>query len=91
MLPATLRARFPQFTHNARNLQLRCASIDSTARQPATQDDKRHVTFNSTNQSEDKQGALDPVVQAQLKRMLRVDHAGEFAAGECSIRLILHY
>jgi hypothetical protein len=91
MLPVTLRARFPQFTHRARNLQLRCASIDSTAQQPETQDDKRPVTFKSTNHSEDKEGALDPAVHAQLKRMLRVDHAGEFAAGECSIRLILQY
>jgi hypothetical protein len=91
MLPASLRARFPQFTHRARNLQLRCASFDSSARQPATQDDKRPATFNSTNHSVDKEGALDPAVQAQLKRMLRVDHAGEFAAGESSISLMVHY
>jgi demethoxyubiquinone hydroxylase (CLK1/Coq7/Cat5 family) len=31
--------------------------------------------------SGEQDAALDPVVQEQIKRMLRVDHAGEFAAG----------
>jgi hypothetical protein len=92
MLAAALRARFPQCTSRVRNLHLRSATSES-AQTPAAHEDRRPAAANLTDFdavriSDDKEVALDPKVQTQLKRMLRVDHAGEFAAGNCNLRFL---
>lgn len=86
-MPVTaLRSHCPRFICRYRQLQLRAASSESNACSSAL-----HTTglcssdsFSNSSlasNSHGKSAALDPSVQAQLKRMLRVDHAGEFAAG----------
>jgi hypothetical protein len=87
MLVAGLRARVPRCILPICNVHIRGVASESTVRVPSAEESR---CFNTANLSKDtavpisdeKDVVLDPIVQAQLKRMLRVDHAGEFAAGD---------
>ncbi len=86
MLAFATRLRLPQLACQYRNLHARDTSSESATRPPAPQDTLHHnaaqlPSNTAAAASGEQQAALDPAVQEQLKRMLRVDHAGEFAAG----------
>ena len=92
MLVAGLRARVPRCILPICNLHIRGVASESTVRVPSAEESR---CFNTANLSKDtavpisdeKDVVLDPIVQAQLKRMLRVDHAGEFAACDFNSRI----
>ncbi len=94
MLAGALRARFPQCSSRVHNLHLRLVTSES-AQTPAAHEINSPDAANlrgsdAVRMCDDKQVVLDPKVEAQLKRMLRVDHAGEFAAGDCDFRFPSH-
>ncbi len=83
MLAIATRSRLPQLACQCRNLHVRDTS-ESATRPP--QDTLHHNAAQLPSNTaaaalSEQQAALDPAVQEQIKRMLRVDHAGEFAAG----------
>jgi demethoxyubiquinone hydroxylase (CLK1/Coq7/Cat5 family) len=86
MLAIAARSRLPQLACRCWNFHVRAASSESTTRPPALQEILHHTATQLPSNtaaaaSGEQDAALDPVVQEQIKRMLRVDHAGEFAAG----------
>jgi len=86
MLAIAARSRLPQLACRCWNFHVRAASSESTTRPPALQEILHHTATQlpsntAATTSGEQEAALDPVVQEQIKRMLRVDHAGEFAAG----------
>jgi hypothetical protein len=94
MLANALRTRCPHFNCRYRHLQLRASSSEPTSWSSAQQTIGCQHSDNSfksadSSVSDRKEAVLDPVAQAQLKRMLRVDHAGEFAAGTF-LHIFLH-
>jgi hypothetical protein len=83
MLLQGLRSRCLHFTFGFRLVHLGSVSQSSLPQQGSFD----QATYNSSclkvaSNFEGKSAVLDPKVQAQLQRMLRVDHAGEFAAGD---------
>ena len=91
MLATALRSRGPQFMCRIRPLQLRAKTSESVTpllptrenECPSAADLSDNSAALSCKASDREEAPLDPVVQVQLRRMLRVDHAGEFAAGNC--------
>jgi len=91
MLVTALRSRGAQSLCRIRHLQLRANTSESAAPSllsqesgfPSASDASNSTAAFSCTAPDRRETTLDPVVQVQLRRMLRVDHAGEFAAGNC--------